>query len=902
MRAGDRRRPDRWAAALATGLATRAALGALVLSGAWRLEAATLRVPQDFPTIKSAVSRAVNGDTVEVDDGVYLERGIVLSRPVVVRSKNLFGAVIYGDPDSKDAIFVVRAAARIEGFILKGGAVGIEQRDSPDVRWEARDIAVFGCRVGFSVNDRSDNIGSAVIRNVVVFGAEQASSGVSSNDAGRIDVARSLFLNCSTAFGGYNHLSFTAADSAAVDCLEVSAEKTLHRPVPPANSRIVTGNGFRAVRSEELREPRRRREFAAFLREIVVEAGRRGAMSSPDRSAAEALVGLVLGGVAEGGPDPAAAERIYEAAVAAAGRAGSWELGWQGLSRLAHLEGSGAGPGRAFRHHEAAIGFVERWAARVPTGITRIGFLRDKTPVYETLIGLLLDRHGQAPSGGFGERAFACAERLKALSRLSPARDREAGGALGTLGTGDPATAPAKAATARRITALQLELQDPGLSADEKLRLLSLLEEAEEGHNGALIAEERAAAGPRRVEGLAGPAGPPLAPLAPTAPLDCAGVKARLEGAAVVSYVLGKGGSYAFLVTEDGLACARLGAAAPLEDMIDPYLRFLRLPGRRDFEGERAGKVLFERLLGPFGPKLAELPGRVVIVPDGRLRYLPFEALVSEPGAEGGGRARFWGESKVISYASSATRALTRRSVSPPGQPRDGPAAGPADGPGREVLIAGSSSAIACDNRSMNVRQMFPPLSHVKREVRTLARLFPRADVTVLLDGEAREAWLKADDLRKYGLIHFAGHGVIDDANWWRSAFLLAPEKDGAEDGFLTALEAAELELRARLVVLSGCGTGLGRLYEGEGLRGLSGAFLAAGAENVLVSLWNVDDRVTAEFMKDFYSFLVSGDAPAPALARAKTRMIGRGLRNPFYWAPFVLIGADGGERRPASR
>ncbi len=866
MRAGDERGPARRAASLAV-------LGALALmTGAGRLEAATLRVPQDFPTIKSAVARAAEGDTVLADDGVYLERNIVVSRAIVVRSRNLFGAVICGDPAARDAIFVVRAAARIEGFILKGSNVGIEQRDSPDVRWEARDIAVFGCNVGFSVNDRWTNIGSAVIRNVVVFGAERT-TGVSSNDAGRIDVARSLFLNCRAAFDGYNHLSFEADDSVALDCLGVSRESTLHRPVPPANSRIVTGSGFREFRSEDLREPRRRREFAAFLRDFVVEAGRRGAMSSPDRSAAESLIGLVLGGVAERGPEPTAAERVYEAAVAAAERSGSGELVWQALSRLARLEGSREEEEeeeRAFRRHEAAIDFVESWAASVPTGITRVGFLRDKTPVHETLIGLLLARHGRSPGEGFGERAFACAERLKALSRLSPALER------GGLGAGGPETRQAKAGAARRIASAQLKLQDPGLAPEEKQKLIALLEEAEEDYHGALLAEERAASDARRAEAPAGRL---------IAPLDFGGVKPRLaEGAAVISYVLGAKEAYAFLATAEGLACARLGATSEIEDLAESYLRFLRLPGNRgDFAGKRAGEILFDRLLGAFGPKLAELPRRVVIVPEGRLRYLPFEALVSAAEAKGNSEAGFWGESRVISYASSATQAVT---------PRQGPSNGPEAG----VLIVGNSGAIACDNRSRYRRQMFPPLSHVKREVRTLARLFPEADVTVLLDRQAREARVKSADLRRFGLIHFAGHGVIDDANWWRSAFLLAPEKDGAEDGFLTALEAAELELDARLVVLSGCGTGLGRLHEGEGLRGLSGAFLAAGARNVLVSLWNVDDRTTASFMRKFYSSLAQGDNPAQALARTKSRMIQAGLRNPFYWAPFVLLGTAGDE------
>jgi CHAT domain-containing protein len=215
----------------------------------------------------------------------------------------------------------------------------------------------------------------------------------------------------------------------------------------------------------------------------------------------------------------------------------------------------------------------------------------------------------------------------------------------------------------------------------------------------------------------------------------------------------------------------------------------------------------------------------------------------------------------------------------------------------------GSSDGIRCDNRSRNLKQFFFPLAYVKEEVKTLAKRFSGGLVRTLLDREAGERQFKGENLSSFGIIHIAAHGVIDDANWWRSALLLQPDGAHEEDGFLTALEISELKLGARLVVLSACGTGTGSLFGGEGIRGLSGAFMRAGAEFVLVSLWNVDDKATAVFMGDFYRFLAGGDSPARALARTKLQMIGSGFRNPFYWAPFVLIGrADDAGREGAGR
>jgi CHAT domain-containing protein len=215
-------------------------------------------------------------------------------------------------------------------------------------------------------------------------------------------------------------------------------------------------------------------------------------------------------------------------------------------------------------------------------------------------------------------------------------------------------------------------------------------------------------------------------------------------------------------------------------------------------------------------------------------------------------------------------------------------------------LAVGNSDGIRCDNRSRNLKRFFLPLAHVREEIRALAGVFSDRKVTTLIDEEAMEARLRMADLSHYGIIHLAVHGVIDDTDWWRSALLLRPDPGSGDDGFFTVLEISKLELRASLVVLSGCGTGTGSLFKGEGIRGLSGAFLRAGAGYLLVSLWNVDDGATAELMGRFYRGLAAGASPARALADAKKRMIVAGYRNPLFWAPFILIenGDDPGQER----
>jgi CHAT domain-containing protein len=112
------------------------------------------------------------------------------------------------------------------------------------------------------------------------------------------------------------------------------------------------------------------------------------------------------------------------------------------------------------------------------------------------------------------------------------------------------------------------------------------------------------------------------------------------------------------------------------------------------------------------------------------------------------------------------------------------------------------------------------------------------------------------------------------------------------EDGLLQVYEIFDLKLNAELVVLSACETGLGKQVKGEGLVGLTHAFFYAGTSSVLVSLWKVQDRSTADLMVNFYQELDAGKNKAESLRQAKLRMIQQNrYAHPYYWAPFVLMG-----------
>lgn len=142
--------------------------------------------------------------------------------------------------------------------------------------------------------------------------------------------------------------------------------------------------------------------------------------------------------------------------------------------------------------------------------------------------------------------------------------------------------------------------------------------------------------------------------------------------------------------------------------------------------------------------------------------------------------------------------------------------------------------------------------------------------------------------------MHFAAHGIIDEAYPARSGIVLSAEQDSKEDGVLQTSEVMRLKLNADLVTLSACRSGLGKLLNGERVIGLTRAFLYAGADSVVMSLWNVNDVATASLMKSFYKTLQQGKSKDEALRQAKLELLRgqqRAWRHPYFWASFVLMG-----------
>jgi CHAT domain-containing protein/Tfp pilus assembly protein PilF len=356
-------------------------------------------------------------------------------------------------------------------------------------------------------------------------------------------------------------------------------------------------------------------------------------------------------------------------------------------------------------------------------------------------------------------------------------------------------------------------------------------------------------------------------------------LQAELDGETrLLEFMVADERSFAWLLSRDRVEMAALPGRQALEETVGRYRRLIRQPPVRPGavdEVPAQGRALYRRLLAPFGPRL-DGARRLVVVPDGALHYLPFESLVASVRA---GRPRYLLETHDVTYAPSAS-VLARLGREPGGA--------------RLALLAyGAPDLGGRPARAATRGGTFAPLSHARQEVLSIARLFPAESRKVQLGAGATESAFKREDLAQYRILHLATHGLIDDRAPSRSGLLLAPG-DGGEDGLLQGTEILDLKLDADMVVLSACGSGLGKLVRGEGLVGLSRAFFYAGTRSLVVSLWNVDDASTAEVMKAFYRRLSRGKGRAEALREAKRDLLrsDRPLyHHPYYWAPLVLVG-----------
>lgn len=190
---------------------------------------------------------------------------------------------------------------------------------------------------------------------------------------------------------------------------------------------------------------------------------------------------------------------------------------------------------------------------------------------------------------------------------------------------------------------------------------------------------------------------------------------------------------------------------------------------------------------------------------------------------------------------------------------------------------------------------VIPRLPFTRQEAERILAVAPAESNYRATDFRASRSLATSGELGQYRYVHFATHGYADTTRAGLSAIVLSmiDEQGKPQDGFLRTHDIYNLKLPAELVVLSACETGLGKEVKGEGLEGLTRAFMYAGARRVVVSLWNVNDKATASLMQRLYTeMLRSNKTPAAALRAAQIEMLRtRQWQSPYFWAPFVMQG-----------
>jgi len=355
-------------------------------------------------------------------------------------------------------------------------------------------------------------------------------------------------------------------------------------------------------------------------------------------------------------------------------------------------------------------------------------------------------------------------------------------------------------------------------------------------------------------------------------------------GTALLEYSIGEHRGYAWALTRDGLRGVPLPGSRELQPLVDSYRKTLseRVPalavGSAMARIDAGARKLYQMLIAPVESAL-DGSKRLVIVPDGMLAYLPFETLL--------GKGRMI-ERFEISYAPSASAlaALQQRERQRSSPQRSLLAFGD---PAYERPRSGTPLLASLVERGLDLTS----LPNSREEVTAIGSLFSPTAKRIYLGREAREESLKGEHLENFRFLHFATHGYFDEEHPSRSGLVLAPGTDAKQDGVLQADEIMRLHLNADLVTLSACQTGLGKVLAGEGVIGLTRAFFYAGAQSLVVSLWNVNDAATAEMMKQFYTNLRNGMARDEALRQAKLGLMraNSAWRHPYYWAPFVFMG-----------
>lgn len=437
-------------------------------------------------------------------------------------------------------------------------------------------------------------------------------------------------------------------------------------------------------------------------------------------------------------------------------------------------------------------------------------------------------------------------------------------------------------------------------------------------------------------------ASPKYAALTGNQPLALVDVQQKVldDGTVLLEYALGNDSSYMFAVTRAGVSLYKLPRRSDIDklatdfraQLIPPKLQ-RRLVGIDVAADQQRGlgivqgpsedlppfvaasNALYKAVIEPAASVVGDK--RILVVADGALNYIPFEALVKNSDGADYASLNYLVKTNEIVYSPSASviaairqgsgvssgksMLLVADPVFSADDPRAKGSAGTSSSAETRGLGLGLESAVNDVSGSTDASSTTPGGFHLARlsgtrteadEISKIAKA-GGAQADLWIDLNANEDNVRSHDMTGYRFMHVATHGLLDAERPQFTGVVLSLVGNKTNDGFLRTDEIFNLKLGTPLVMLSACETGLGKEKRGEGVIGLTRAFMYAGAPTVGVSLWSVADKSTADLMTDFYKRLLTGScSPAASMRAAQVAMIdGKKYSAPFYWAPFVLVG-----------
>jgi len=567
------------------------------------------------------------------------------------------------------------------------------------------------------------------------------------------------------------------------------------------------------------------------------------------------------------------AKRYFEKAMEFAKNTGIPGIGWESYYGLGRYYEEESELIKAAEMYSLAVKSIEESRPNISSDTIGSGFIARKIHVFDRLIELLKKMKEEKPSELGDDILFGYVEEAKARTFLNHLAN------LRIDIWSDMASSQKSEIEniIRRIDSLNVQMTKKIKDLDDLKKITTDLAVEEDRYLMAMASIES-----EKSEGR---------DFAISKPISARTVRNQLDDkTAIVEYFLGEKSSTALFLTQKKIEVITLPARAEIESSIKGFIKCVSTAGSGEFDLEEAAYRIYEDIgLSNLARKHPGLDA-LVIIPDGLLYYLPFEALSFPTGAHG---EKYLVEQYRVSYAPSATIYYwLKKKPSLPGSA--GGILGFGD-PKYNVKRFRADAQLGAKDLFLDIfiENGFDltRLPGSRKEIFEAAKNFPPDKRKIYLGARATESAVAANYSRSFQVIHFACHAFIDAMQPFRSALVLSPDSRAGDDGFLQVLELYSRRIEANLVVLSACQTGRGRMEIGEGILGLPRIFFYAGASSVLTALWPIGDAKAEKIMASFYRYLVEGYSKSSALQKAKIEMIKSGTMKPHDWAGFVLNG-----------